>query len=108
MEWGSLLSSSIVIDEEAFDKASNQLSELAQDIQNLRNEIENLLNELQHGFDTPAGHKFITSCKGNLLDPMDKQKIVVDHISENLKKARATYSSVFEGYRQLNNTIKEN
>lgn len=95
------LTKTLILDEEAFDKGVQDFEELSQKITTLRQSIEDMLNTLESGFDTPAGHKFIDSCRNNLLDPIDKQQKVVDHISETLKECRKDYTSVFEDYREL-------
>ncbi len=96
----------ILLDEDRFQTASDQLSGLSTDIKNLRKDINSLLGELEKGFDTPAGKKFINTCKDGLLRPMDDQAAVVKHVSDNLTMARNKYESVFTEYMQLNNLIK--
>ncbi len=106
----SLLSSSkekdILLDQEAFQQAITKFGDLSIQVQDLRKEIEEMLSTLQKGFDTPAGRKFIQSCQGNLLEPLDRQKAVIDHISETLGQANTAYESVFSEYEQLNGTIQ--
>ncbi|MBP5267501.1 MAG: hypothetical protein J6Z29_02840 [Ruminococcus sp.] len=92
---------SLVLDEEAFNKGVQEFAELSKKISRLRTDIEDMLTTIESGFDTPAGHKFIDSCKDNLLEPLDKQAAVVEHISETLIQCRQEYSSVFEEYREL-------
>ena len=96
----------IVLDEAAFNKAISEFASLANELQALRRDIENMLATLKTGFDTPAGRKFVKSCESNLLEPLDRQKLVLDHISETLKEAKGEYSSVFTEYETLNSTIK--
>ncbi|MBQ5335576.1 MAG: hypothetical protein J6Z45_06480 [Oscillospiraceae bacterium] len=96
----------IVLDEAAFDRAAADFIELSGKVQALRADIEALLQTLQSGFDTPAGRLFVSSCKNNLLDPLDQQKLVIDHISETLRDAKATYASVFSEYDQLNTVLR--
>ena len=95
----------ILLDESAFQTATSDFSALSTRLQNLRTTIENMLNTLQAGFDTPAGTKFINSCKNNLLAPLSDQKLVIAHISENLAIARQSYASVFTEYQQVNAAI---
>jgi uncharacterized protein YukE len=95
------LTKSIVLDEEAFTKASNDFDDLSQKINSLRKDIESMLDDLQRGFDSPAGRKFMDSCRNNLIKPMEEQKIVVDHISETLRKCTDAYRSVFDEYREV-------
>ena len=65
-----------------------------------------MLETLKTGFDTPAGRTFIKSCEGNLLEPIDRQKVVIDHISETLKEAKGEYTTIFKEYDSLNASIK--
>jgi uncharacterized protein YukE len=95
------LTKSIVLDEEAFAKAASDFDDLSQKINSLRKDIESMLDDLQRGFDSPAGHKFMDSCRNNLIKPMEEQKIVVDHISETLRKCTDAYRSVFDEYREV-------
>ena len=94
---------SIVLDEEAFATAADEFDELAGKIDSLYNDIEEMLSILENGFDTPAGHKFINACEKTLLEPLEKQRKVVEHVSENLRDARTMYQSVFDDYRDLVN-----
>lgn len=96
----------ILLDESAFQAATSDLSALSTRLQHLRATIESMLDTLQQGFDTPAGTKFIDSCKNNLLAPLDDQKLVIAHISETLAIARQSYASVFSEYQQLNASIR--
>ena len=97
----------IVIDEEAFQTAVNDMKNLEQKLQNLRNETEDMINTLKKGWDTPAGRKFVQSCESNLYKPLDDQKLVLQHISETLAESKQAYSSVFTEYETLQNTIKK-
>lgn len=95
----------IILDESAFNKAISDFKTLSSDLQRLRDEIESMLKELSEGFDTPAGRKFINSCEKNLIEPLEQQKLVIEHVSENLQYAKGEYRSVFEGYNSLNRLI---
>ena len=96
----------IVLDEEAFDKAINDFADLAIKLQSLRSDIDELLMILKQGFDTPAGRKFIGSCETCLLEPLERQKLVIEHVSATLKDVKGTYSPVFTEYKNLNNESK--
>lgn len=97
----------ILLDDEKFESAVNQFSALSEDMKKLRNDISKLLKELENGFDTPAGRKFVRSCRKGLLKPMDDQAAVIKHVSDNLNMARNRYESVFTEYRALNNMINQ-
>lgn len=95
----------IVLDQEAFNKAISDFSALSTRLENLRADVEDILETLETGFDTPAGRKFIKSCKSNLVNPLNDQKLVIDHIYESLTESQKAYESVFSEYQDLNSTI---
>ena len=95
----------MVIDEEAFTKASQDFKELAGKINSLQKDINDMLTDIRNGFDTTAGRKFINACESTLLEPLERQKIVVTHIADNLTQAKNSYKSVFDEYREVVNSI---
>ena len=97
----------MVLDEAAFETAAKDFEALGDRIAALNTRIEEILATLKTGFDTPAGAKFIQSCENNLRQPMNDQKIVIQHISETLKEVKGMYQSVFEEYSDLNRTIQQ-
>ena len=97
----------IVLDEEAFDSAVKDFEELGTRLENLRKEIDQTLDTLQTGFDTPAGRKFVTSCRNNLIKPLEDQGAVLQHISKTLQQSRQEYASVFMEYAALQATIQQ-
>ena len=101
----SLLNYNILLDEEAFAKASDDLEALSNDLENLSSKIETFLSLLKTGYDTSAGIKFCNVCETNLLKPMNEQRLVLNHISKTLSSAKTQYQSVFDAYRDLNNSI---
>ena len=96
----------IVLDEAAFQKAVDDFAALSKRLESLRKELDEMMKELKKGFDTPAGRKFISSCQTNLFQPMNDQKVVLDHISETLKESKVQYSSVFAKYEEMNAAMK--
>ena len=99
------LKQDIVVDEEAFAQASAEFAELAQKINSLADDINQMMTDLRKGFDTPAGRKFCQTCYSSLITPIIEQKIVVEHISENLTTVRQMYQSVFDEYRSVVNEM---
>jgi DNA repair ATPase RecN len=95
----------IVLVEEAFEKASQNLDELAREVRSLHDDILKALGELQTGFDTPAGRKFIESSKNGLLEQLKKQETAVSNYSSKLSAARQKYATVFSDYNELNKTL---
>ena len=82
----------ILIDEEEFVVAANGF-------------VRNMLDDLKTGFDTPAGRKFYDSCANGLLIPLIEQKIVIEHIADNLITAKNLYAPVFDEYRDIVNKL---
>lgn len=103
----TIFSNDIIIDEEAFNTAISEFSELSEKLQRLRNDIEDMLNNLKVGFDTPAGAKFLSACEANLFRPLDAQKLVLEHISLTLQESKQAYESVFREYENLQSTINK-
>ncbi len=101
----TLFSDDIILDEEAFKKASTDLDALSERLNKLNGEIEDMLKLLEKGFNTPAGRKFIKACQNNLRQPMKDQKAVLEHISQTLKDVSSKYDAVFTEYTNLNSAI---
>ena len=100
-----LFTKTIVLDQDKFQKASDDFAELSRQMEQLQQDISSLLAELNRGFDTPAGRRFMDSCQKNLLDQLKNQADVIKHVSDNLKTARSEYESVFTEFGALNRTI---
>lgn len=96
----------ILLNDEAFNNAASQLQTLAQNMSTLKSDIETLLSELESGWKTPAGEKFFAACGNTLIQPLNDQVNVINHVSSNLKTAKNSYQTVFDDYRQLNEAIK--
>lgn len=97
----------LILDESAFQTAIQDFAALSEQLQQLRLDIEDMLNILKAGFDTPAGAKFINSCEKNLFQPLDAQKLVLDHISATLSQSKQAYESVFREYEALQTAINQ-
>lgn len=104
----SILGYDIVLNEEAFQTAAKGLEDLSKRIAKLRTTIEGDMNSLQTGFNTPAGRKFLKACNESIYQPIDKQKLVLEHISQTLNNAKDQYSTVFAEYEQLKALIEGN
>lgn len=104
---GLLFASDIVLDEEAFRTAVNDINALIQKIDALKNQINEMLAALQKGMDTPAGRKFMKSCNSCLLEPIEQQKTVISHIAEDLDMSVAMYSNLFIGYEKLQTALNQ-
>lgn len=97
----------ILLDEEAFNTAISEFSELGDNLKKLKGAIEDMLSTLKAGFNTPAGTKFIQACESNLIRPLDAQKLVLEHISTTLGESKQAYRSVFREYEALQAAINQ-
>lgn len=95
----------ILLNDEAFDKAVEDFKALSVSLQELRGKVESMMKTLETGFNTPAGRKFIRSCQDNLFQPLDDQKLVLEHICESLESVKDTYAPVFTEYDELTKSI---
>lgn len=103
-----MLVKDIYLDEDAFQTAADDYAKLTEDMKHLRQRISGLLDSLRQGFDTPAGKVFFESCGSNLLQPLDDQLRVLQHVSDNLRSSRQMYQSVFDEYKSLKNAFDKN
>lgn|GEM_PF-1043608 len=95
------LKNDIIIDEEAFDKATEELEGIVEDLRALKTDVYEMLQTLKAGFDTPAGRKFYNACFYHIVSPIVAQMMVIEQIVGNLKTAKNGYQSVFEEYKSL-------
>ena len=100
------LSYKIILNQDEFNKASNDLANLAKEFDILCNDITSLLNGLRTGWDTPSGRLFINFCEGPLKTQLNEQQVIIEKISETLKMVKTEYESVFNAYQELNNSIR--
>lgn len=97
----------VILDEEAFETASNEFTKLLEDMNALRSDIDTMLSDLQTGFNTTAGRKFISSCKDNLITPMEQQAATLEFAANALKRAKQEYEPIFADYKALNSAIEQ-
>lgn len=100
------LTKDILIDDVKLENAAVELEKIANEMTSLIKNINGLLDDLSKGFNTPAGRKFISTCRNGLLLPIEEQTAVINHVATNLKMANNAYRSVFEDYKSLNNKIQ--
>ncbi len=100
-----LFNKDVILDEEAFSNAAKRLKKLSESVQNFKKDVNKHLSDLEQGFDTPAGKKFIASCKSSLISPLNDQALVIESVADNLLLAKNSYQSVFNEYQALNNQI---
>ena len=101
------LKDDIIIDEGAFDKATEELEGIVEDLRALKTDVYEMLQTLKAGFDTPAGTKFYNACFYHIVSPIVAQMMVIEQIVGNLKTAKTGYQSVFEEYKSLIDSMSE-
>lgn len=99
------LSYDVLLDQSAFDTASNDLEALCNRLETLHDDIDGMLTTLHDGFDTNAGREFANFCRENLMQPLNEQRYVLDHVSTVLDQAKEQYQPVFDAYADLNNAV---
>ena len=95
----------MVLDQEAFQRASKRLSDLTRQIQELENMIEEMIRLVEQGMNTPAGRKLAKLGRDGLKTSIDDQKAVIQHVSETLEEAKRLYDDVFNEFTALNNKL---
>ena len=101
-----ILGQDMVIDEEAFIKASEKLTDLGTKVTALNADVEEMLQLLKCGLNTPAGRKLAGVAEKYLRKPIEEQSEVYKHIAETLADVQKEYQSVFDRYGSLNATLK--
>ncbi|MBR1391327.1 MAG: hypothetical protein IJ567_07800 [Lachnospiraceae bacterium] len=104
------LSYDILLDENAFQKASADMTTLMIKTQSLQVKMKRMYHDLATALDTPAGRQLDLKAEDVLIQPIENLMQVIKHISESLTEVIGTghYKDVFIKYEQLNETIKFN
>lgn len=84
----------IVLDEAAFNTAISDFAALGTQLQQLRTDIEDMLKDLAAGFNTPAGTKFIQSCKKIYFNRWMRKKSCWI-IFQNLFRSQSSCTNLF-------------
>lgn len=98
----------IILDEDKFSNASDELNQLKTDTEELKKDLSSLYDALENALQTPAGEQMKLTAKDVLIKPIDDLLLVIDHTSKTLTKiiGPSYYQDVFVKYRELNQSIK--
>lgn len=98
----------IILNEEKFSKASEELNQLKTETEQLKEELSSLYDALENALQTPAGRQMKLTAKDVLIKPIDDLLLVINHTSQTLTKiiGPSYYQDVFVKYRELNESIK--
>lgn len=104
------LSYDILLDDNAFNTASEAMAALKTRTEVLKTKLEDMYKDLTTALDTPAGKQVELTAKEVLIEPIDKLLLVIEHISATLTEIIGTghYMDVFIKFEQLNQNIKFN
>lgn len=100
----ALLMNDIVLDDEAFHKASEEMNQLKADTKALKEKLEKMYKDVTAALDTSAGGELEFTAKNVLLQPIEDMSVVIEHISQTLETIIGTgyYKDVFVEYEKLN------
>ena len=102
------LSQDIILDDSAFNTASQDMKDLAERTERLKSKLTQMYNDLTKALDTPAGRQLELTAKDVLIKPIEDLLLVIRHTSDTLTEIIGTgyYKSIFIKYEELNQSIK--
>lgn len=100
----AILFHDIVLDDNAFATASQDMATLKQDAVNLKEKLKTMYSNLTTAVDTSAGDEVKVTAEDVLLQPIEDMSIVIQHISDTLNTIIGSgyYKDIFVQYENLN------
>ena len=100
---GAWLSEDLVVDEEKFNSAAQQMEALKRRTEALKEKLSGMYDDLATAMDTAYGKEVQLEAKNVLLKPVENMSLVVGHISDtlNLIIGSGYYKDVFTGFEEL-------
>ncbi len=97
----------IVLDDVAFQTASDSMAELKTRTEALKARMETMYHNLTTALDTPAGKAVEITAKDVLIEPVDNMWKVIEHVSTTLSEIKGSgrYKDVFVKYEELNQSV---
>ncbi len=94
----------IVLDDSAFETASNDMAALKQEAADLKTMLEKMYDDVTTALDTSAGDEIQFTAKNVLLQPIEDMSVVIQHISDTLNTIIGTgyYKDIFVRFEELN------
>lgn len=98
----------IVLNESAFNQASQDMSALKTRTDTLKSKMETMYSNLVSALDTPAGEALDLDAKDVIIEPVENLLLIIGHVSETLNEINGTgyYKDVFVKFEELNDSIK--
>lgn len=105
-----ILNYDIILDDVAFQNASDAMAELKKRAEALKEKLQRMYHDLTTALDTPAGKQVEITAGEVLIEPIDNLLLVIEHISGTLAEIIGTgyYKDVFIKYEELNQSIQFN
>ncbi len=100
----AILHNDIVLDDTAFETASNEMEALKQNAADLKTKLEKMYEDVTSALDTSAGDEIKFTAKNVLLQPIEDMSAVIQHISDTLNTIIGTgyYKDIFVKFEELN------
>lgn len=94
----------IVLDDQAFQTAAQEMAILKRDAEALKTKLETMYKSISEAMDTAAGDEIEITAKDVLLQPIEDMSAVIQHISETLNTIIGSgyYNDIFVKYEELN------
>lgn len=94
----------IVLDDTAFQTASDDMVALKQKAADLKTMLKKMYDDVTSALDTSAGDEIQFTAKNVLLQPVEDMSIVIQHISDTLNTIIGTgyYKDIFVKFEELN------
>lgn len=100
----AILFNDIVLDDNAFTTASQEMNQLKTDAETLKAKLGKMYDDVSGAMDTAAGDEVKIAAREVLLQPVEDLSAVIKHISETLDTIIGTdyYKDIFVKYEELN------
>jgi WXG100 family type VII secretion target len=85
----------LLLDKDAFSKASKELTTKCEELKTLRSNIVASFEQLRKDWDSDAGRQFFARFENDLLQNLDDYSKVFEYMSQNLSTASQQYEEVF-------------
>lgn len=85
----------LLLDKDAFSKASRELQAKSEELKTLRSNIEASFEQLKKDWDSDAGKQFFDRFENELIKNLEEYKQVFEYMSANLQIASDKYEEVF-------------
>lgn len=102
MAW---LSKDVVLNEEAFRTASEEMEKLKIRTVNLKIKLDKLYRGMANALQSEAGDELQLTANSVILEPIENLSLVINQMSKTLDTIIGTgyYKDIFVGFRELNN-----